>query len=95
VLGERVEGGALPIIVNFKLIVLMLGIGIQANSGSMASSPSLFAKSTNYCTRLYLQRLLIAFMFVNLILSLNSCDFMDEIDSKNWGTWGMQNLGNN
>jgi hypothetical protein len=33
VLGERVERGALPIIVNFKLIVLMLGIGIQANSG--------------------------------------------------------------
>jgi len=47
------------------------------------------------CIRLYMQKLLIAFMFVKLILSLNSCDFMDEIDSKNWGTWGMQNLGNN
>ncbi len=96
VLGERVEGGALPIIVNFRLMVLMLGIGIQANSGWMASfsSPSLFAKSTNYCTRLYMQKLLIAFMFVKLILSLNSCDLMDEIESI-WRTWGMQNLGNN
>jgi hypothetical protein len=37
-----------------------------------------------------MQKLLIAFMFVNL----NSCDLMDEIDSI-WGTWGMQNLGNN
>jgi hypothetical protein len=33
-------------------------------------------------------------MFVNLILTLNSCDLMDEIDSI-WGTWGIQNLGNN
>jgi hypothetical protein len=39
-----------------------------------------------------MQKLLIAFMFVKLILSLNSCDLMDEIDSI-WGTWGMQNLG--
>jgi hypothetical protein len=45
-------------------------------------------------TMLYMQKLLIAFMFVKLILSLNSCDLMDEIDSI-WGTWGMQNLGNN
>jgi hypothetical protein len=41
-----------------------------------------------------MQKLLIAFMFVKLILSLNSCDLMDEIDSI-WGTWRMQNLGNN